>query len=419
MTGSDDAITQQPEARAAVPAVTLTKALDYTTRFLPKHYPSSVPPAYLPYIKWQFAASACSTATGVLSMQALLFAIGLGAVQAIPAAAAINWVLKDGLGQLGGMLFANVVSNRFDADPKRFRMIAAYACDLSTLVEMLTPLVPHLFLPMASVANVGKNVSWLAASSTRASIHRTFAHQENLADITAKAGSQSIAASLVGTGLGIGLSSYASGDTGALLACFSVLSAGHLASTHHSLSFITFTTLNRFRLQLLMEDFLHARPLRSPDAVSQEESFAQPWQPKTELDASSSLRVGVPLPDLAASSTRLGQLAEACDLPASKYLLGVRAGPRGVAEVSILFEAQASAHHVLVGFLHAHKVRQELQGGRLPEGAIDPGHELELLRSTRQYAQDHGVRFVAELEGQDWNVKHQFVETETVRFTLA
>jgi hypothetical protein len=52
-------------------------------------------------------------------MQSLLCAIGIGASEALPLAATLNWVIKDGLGQLGGVIFASVVSNRFDADPKR------------------------------------------------------------------------------------------------------------------------------------------------------------------------------------------------------------------------------------------------------------------------------------------------------------
>ena len=35
-------------------------------------------------------------------------------------AAALNWVIKDGMGQLGGVLFASFINTRFDADPKRF-----------------------------------------------------------------------------------------------------------------------------------------------------------------------------------------------------------------------------------------------------------------------------------------------------------
>ena len=41
----------------------------------------------------------------MLSTQALLYSVGLGA-GAIPTAAAVNWVLKDGLGQLGGVVRA-------------------------------------------------------------------------------------------------------------------------------------------------------------------------------------------------------------------------------------------------------------------------------------------------------------------------
>jgi hypothetical protein len=85
----------------------------------------------------------------------------------------------------------------------------------STLLEICTPLAPHMFLLLASVANVGrphclpcciahtgtragKNVSWLAASATKAGIHKSFLRHENLSDVTAKSGSQTIAASVAG-----------------------------------------------------------------------------------------------------------------------------------------------------------------------------------------------------------------------------
>lgn len=46
-----------------------------------------------------------------------LFAMGLGA-GSIPLAATLNWVIKDGLGQLGGIAFSGLVNTRFDANPK-------------------------------------------------------------------------------------------------------------------------------------------------------------------------------------------------------------------------------------------------------------------------------------------------------------
>lgn len=119
-------------------------------------------------------------------MHALLLAVGVGSGAAAPLAAAANWVLKDGLGQLGGVAFAAFVNTRFDADPKRWRWLSAAALDAATLVELCTPLAPGAFLPLAALANVGKNVAWLSASATRAGVHQALALHGNLADVTAK-----------------------------------------------------------------------------------------------------------------------------------------------------------------------------------------------------------------------------------------
>ena len=37
---------------------------------------------------------------------------------AIPMAAALNWIIKDGLGQLGGLLAVAAINTKFDSDPK-------------------------------------------------------------------------------------------------------------------------------------------------------------------------------------------------------------------------------------------------------------------------------------------------------------
>lgn len=60
------------------------------------------------YVKLQMTASLCSSAIGVLSTQSLLYAMGLGA-GSVPLAAALNWIIKDGIGQIGGIVFARCV----------------------------------------------------------------------------------------------------------------------------------------------------------------------------------------------------------------------------------------------------------------------------------------------------------------------
>ncbi len=52
--------------------------------------------------------------------QSLLLAVGVGAQRSLPAAAAINWILKDGLGRLGRLSVAARFGNSFDSDLKVF-----------------------------------------------------------------------------------------------------------------------------------------------------------------------------------------------------------------------------------------------------------------------------------------------------------
>lgn len=102
-------------------------------------------------------------------------------------------------------MFASLINNKFDENPKKWRIVSSIAMDTSSAIELCTPFLPGLFLPLAAIANVGKNISFLAASTSRAAINKAFAKCDNLADITGKCGSQSILASMMGTGLGIGI----------------------------------------------------------------------------------------------------------------------------------------------------------------------------------------------------------------------
>ena len=189
-------------------------------------------------------------------MQCLLYSVGVGGSSSIPAAAAIAWVLKDGVGQFGGMLFASLVATRFDVSPLRYRMASAIVLDLSVALEMLTPLVPHLFLPLAALANTGKNIAWLGAAASRAAIHRSLLRRENLADVTAKSGSQTILASLFGTALGIGLSMLTGSNTHAILLCFVALSTSHLLATYRALKDVVINQLHEKRIQKLSLEYI-------------------------------------------------------------------------------------------------------------------------------------------------------------------
>ena len=396
---------------------------------LPYGYPSTVASSYAAYAGLAFCGSVFSSAAGVLSTQSLLLAVGVGA-GAVPLAAALNWVLKDGLGQLGGVLAAALIRNRFDSDPKRWRLAAAVAQDAASLLEIATPLLPGAFLPLAAAANVGKNVAWLSASATRASLHSALALRGNLADVTAKAGSQSIAASVVGTALGIALSGAVGSAPQDILAAFAALSAAHLAGVYASLKCIALPTLSAARLDLAIDAWVRACPrerdssgagmpvpalhVRTPVEVAALEGFL-PWQSPAaaaavaSVSAPHSICVGgdvtmlddadfarfADLSGLWGSGT--GSTTAAAGSENSRYLLGVaRTRPR---ELQLFFAADAQWADVLTGYLHAMRLRALLDAGAVEgENAESITARDAALAESRAWTLRHAPAAMAALD---------------------
>ncbi len=73
---------------------------------------------YWEYVKWRGWHRLFSSMVSIFSTQSLLLAVGVGAKKTLPAAAGINWVLKDGLGRLGRLTVATRFGESFDSDLK-------------------------------------------------------------------------------------------------------------------------------------------------------------------------------------------------------------------------------------------------------------------------------------------------------------
>ncbi|GAB9470587.1 putative mitochondrial protein [Globisporangium polare] len=425
--GNKAAADDTDDARSQASQTTSAKALlqNSTERaaeflwdlFLPKDAKTSVSKDYFPYAQWYFVGSIASAASGVLSMQSLLYAIGLGA-GSIPTAAAVNWVLKDGLGQFGGVMFASLVNNRYDADPKRWRTASAVALDVAVLMEILTPLVPAYFLPMASLANVAKNISWLSASATRAGFHNSFAMKENLADITAKAGSQSIASSIFGTGLGIGLSTLTGASTVNVLAAFGVLSAVHIFSIYKSLACISLRTLNCQRLDLVARHFIDNNGSQVPDleTVSEQEQFMPLLvSGYKSLYTKSFVNTEASLSELSGSSSK--ELLRLKGFYADdKYLLNLAVPVGGAARVDLALRDDVGSRDALFAHLHAALVQKALETSSVGANAEVTSDSWEVVEKT--YGESLRLRgaFVEQLEKSEWHTENLLVEEQNSRF---
>ena len=137
--------------------------------FLPAE--DAVTSDYWSYARWRFVQRISSSCMQVLSTQAMLHAVGVGGGRvggALPAAAALSWVLKDGLGKMGKLVVNASFANDYDAYAKRSRFLSSVGYTLAIGAEMATPRVPpSLFLLVAACANVFKSVGTTVANTVR------------------------------------------------------------------------------------------------------------------------------------------------------------------------------------------------------------------------------------------------------------
>ncbi|KAJ2859611.1 hypothetical protein GGH94_006009 [Coemansia aciculifera] len=395
--------------------------------FLPADYKNTVTPEYIHYTKWQFVHNTLGSASGVLATQAMLYAMGLGA-GALPLSAAINWVLKDGFGQLGGVIYATMVGQKFDSDPKHQRFWSAVWLQSATWLEMLTPLAPHLFLLIGSVANIGKNISWLAMSATKASINKTFCRKENLGDLTAKSGSQATAAGLLGTAVGVLIGATMDVSVYTLIVGFVPLSLISLWGNYKSLLYAITPTLNVERARLMIEDAVRLNDngdicfepawLRTPRQVSEVETFMrevrniQPNGQRPGITISPMLsHLGRGLPGGSHAKTQAGvaqMVNDAFNPPstrqAEQYFIGYMPSSN-TGSLYLWFSTHATNSDILKGFYHAMVYREMLAGGHKTHAATQGSVPFaELCEQSYEFSLRTFAEFCQSVTQRGWDI---------------
>ena len=92
---------------------------------------------------------------------------------------------------------------------------------------------------------MGKNISWLAGSATRAGIRYGFVNAHTMGDLTAKEGSQTVAITVFGTFIGILLSNWIGpGHMDYILMSSLCISSISLFCIYQSLHCVSLPTIN-------------------------------------------------------------------------------------------------------------------------------------------------------------------------------
>ncbi|GER57624.1 hypothetical protein STAS_35444 [Striga asiatica] len=254
---------------------------------LPEGFPESVTSDYLEYSLWRGVQGIAAQISGVLATQgidstnnyvwtllstlewALLYAVGLGK-GAIPTAAAVNWVLKDGIGYISKIMLSKY-GRHFDVNPKGWRLFADFLENAAFGMEIMTPAFPHLFVPIGAIAGAGRSAAALIQAATRSCFYAGFAARRNFAEVIAKGEAQGMVSKSIGIMLGIALANTVQSSTPLALASFGVVTWIHMFCNLKSYQSIQLRTLNPYRASLVFSQYLLSGLVPSVKEVNDEE----------------------------------------------------------------------------------------------------------------------------------------------------
>ncbi|XP_064842822.1 RUS1 family protein C16orf58 homolog [Oncorhynchus masou masou] len=285
--------------------------------FLPQGYPESVSGDYLQYQFWDTLQAFSSSLSGTLATQASLRGVGVGNQEATVAAATITWLLRDGTGMLGRILFAWLKGNKLDSEAKKWRLVADVLNDIAMFMEILAPNFPTCFTLIVCSAGIFKSIVGVAGGATRAALTLHQARRDNMADISAKDGSQETLVNLAGLLVSLILIPLVTDSPLLTFVLFFLFTILHLCANYKAVRSVVMETLNEARLAIVLHQYLRdGRVLGPLEANLKEPVFL-------EFRRTVPIKLGVRLGELIYTSEDLNLAMKNNHKP---FLIGVKHG---------------------------------------------------------------------------------------------
>ncbi|XP_041431810.1 RUS family member 1 isoform X2 [Xenopus laevis] len=339
----------------------------FVSLLLPHGYPDSVSKDYLAYQLWDTVQAFSSSVTGSLATQSLLRGSGVGDSTATVAAATITWILRDGTGMVGRILFAWMKG-----------LFADLLNDIAIFMEIMAPVFPSFFTLTVCAAGVFKCIVGVAGGATRAAITVHQAKRDNMADVCAKDGSQETLVNLAGLLISLFLVPLVSDSIMATYLLFFLLTSLHLYANYRAVQSVIMETLNQSRLSIVLHHYLTEGKMLDPEAANLQE----PLLPG--LGSQASVSLGVPLNYLVSSVSELEQLKKD---NRSLYLLGWRKDTGGL---SVVLHEEASSVDMIRACVHAEMLyRETSSSAHHRSGRFSMQNMLSALQLVRGQGSHH------------------------------
>ncbi|KAM1062979.1 hypothetical protein EV1_026982 [Malus domestica] len=394
--------------------------------------PKQVSGSYMDYVKWKFLHRVFSSALQVLATQAMFRAIGIGFSRSLPAAAALNWILKDGLGRLSRCIYTASLASAFDTNLRRVRFSTSVLFTLSIGVELLTPAFPQYFLVLASLANMAKQISLACYLATGSAVHRSFAIADNLGEVSAKAQIQTVCFDNLGLLLAALLNMLFKNNqrlqTVLPFLVYPIFSAIDLLGIYQGLKHVHLQTLTKDRLEILLNNWIELGYVPAPAEVSKEEGIDFLWSKDKGLWP---IRIGYldPKNQIPELSMMAMQSTSADDYYfISMEILYTRIRRTKQAGILLCLREGAGTADVIMGLLQACYIRKAVLMNKYKwETMVDAGDALDsapkewckLVEECKRRAQGDMNALTEQIVALGWAAKHILLNAqEQIRYSF-
>uniref|UniRef100_A0A8C1V1G9 Zgc:162613 n=1 Tax=Cyprinus carpio TaxID=7962 RepID=A0A8C1V1G9_CYPCA len=368
--------------------------------FLPQGYPESVSEDYLQYQLWDTVQAFSSSLSGTLATQASLRGVGVGNQEATVAAATITWLLRDGTGMLGRILFAWLKGSKLDSEAKKWRLFADILNDVAMFMEIAAPHFPPFFTLIVCIAGIFKSIVGVAGGATRAALTVHQARRNNMADISAKDGSQETLVNLAGLLVSLALIPLVTDNPLLTFILFFLFTVLHLFANYKAVRSVVMETLNEARLSIVLHRYLLDGQLLSPAEANQKEPVF------LSLRRTVPIKLGVRLGDIVQEP---GELQLALKNNSKPYLIGIKNGT-----VCVCLGSDASVRDEIMAACQALCLRAVLHDDSSLSGALkqlsntkDP---WELVSQSHKMVNQIFQTFLKELDQAKWHTDQTLLD---------
>ena len=372
--------------------------------FLPINYPASVHKCYLKFHAWQTTETFVGAVVAVLCSQAMLESLGLTKAASAAGAVAIQWVLKDGIAEIGKLLFIKQFARSFDSHPKSWKAVGETLNTLGSGLQLCTVLAhPDYFLLLAATGNILKSMSYALWGATHVYFTRHFAlSSNNISDLTAKADSQSAFALITGWLTGICLIST-SHSPAFLFGCYFALAPLHAVATTGLLNNVKFELLNEPKAASIAREFV--RNSRIPTTSEQLEGvgFLGEFTSKASRLKIPAVEIGCSIEETFYSLSNAKTVVET--IRDENYIFGYKTNSDGSRWYGIVLHKDAHGLDMIKSLLNVIKFDHFLEQTHFQqkEKDIDDPIILELQTRSHHWTVENFPSFIAKLEAANWN----------------